>query len=348
MVVVLPPTRPILMPPFPPAPPARPAALDGDFPPALLARAVAMAQTGMWALNLATRETQFSDAQRELLGFCGDGTVRLDDILNRISDDDVEEVSASLQSCAEEGTPFEAEFRFAHPERGEIWIGARAGRIDHPDTGDPYVVGVNFDVTRRRTAEIDAREVSREMAHRMKNVFALIGGLARMISRTVNDVPSFVDALGQRTVALARLSDMTLHTARRGIELGELVHQILEPYDGQRVAKRVGHVQVNAAAAQTLILALNELATNALKYGGLAGHEGKVDIRVVTQPDDDLFRLEWSEWVPGGISEPAAHGFGTQVLTRLTRNTYGGVPKVEWRREGLRYTCTWSLARMVA
>ena len=336
------------MPPFPPAPPERSAALDGDFPPALLARAVAMGETGMWALNLATRETQFSDMQRRLLGFEERGKVRLDDILGRVHADDVEDVSASLKRCAEEGTPFEAEFRFAHPARGEIWIGARAGRIDHPGTNEPYVVGVNFDVTRRRTAEIDAREVSHEMAHRMKNVFALIGGLARMIARSVDDVPGFVEALGQRTAALARLSDMTLHTSRRGIDLGELVDAVLEPYDDQRIERHVAAVHVNAAAAQTLILALNELATNAVKYGGLSDEGGTVRIGMLADRKDDSFRLEWHERAPVSITVPSAQGFGTQVLNRLTRNTYGGDPCIEWHPEGLRFSCTWSLQRMTA
>lgn len=336
------------MAPFPPAPPQASAALDGDFPPAMLAPAVAMAQTGMWALNLATRQAQFSQTERRLLGFNGRGTVRLDDVLARVHADDVEDVSASLKQCAEEGTPFDAEFRLLHPERGEIWLGARAGRVDHPDTGEPYVVGINFDVTRRRTAEIDAREVSREMAHRMKNVFALIGGLARMIARTTDEVPAFVEALGQRTAALARLSDMTLHTARRGVDTGELVHAVLEPYDDSRIDVLTDEVHVNAAAAQTLILALNELATNALKYGGLSGERGTVAVAIKVDPETDGFRLDWRESVHDAIAPPERAGFGTQVLTRLARNTHGGNPVADWRPGGLHFSCTWSLERMTA
>ena len=328
--------------------PSGPASRDGStpFPDEWLPMAVELAGVGSWALNLATQRTEFSQAQRALLGFEGDAT--LDDVLARIHPDDMEGVAASLKGCAEQGLPYDAEFRFAHPERGTIWIGGRASRTTHPMTGEPYVVGINFDVTRRRTAEIDAGEMSREMAHRMKNVFALVSGISRIIARTVEDVPSFTHALGERLGALSRLSDMTLHSSRRGISLRQLVDAALSPYDPQRIKAEVQEARVNNAAAQTLLLALNELSTNAIKYGALKGGEGSVRVQFTADPDSDLFRLEWTETTEEPITEPDTTGFGTQVLTRVTRNTYGGSPTLDWSPEGLRFQCDWALSRMVA
>lgn len=317
-----------------------------DFPAEWLVLATQLGGVGTWALNLSTQHAQFSPTQSDLLGF--DQGASLDDVLARIHPDDLDDVAAALKRCAETGDPYDAEFRFTHPERGEIWLGGRAGRVDHPDTGEPYVVGINFDITRRRTAEVDAGAMSREMAHRMKNVFALVSGISRIIARTVEDVPSFTHALGERLGALSRLSDMTLHSSRRGISLRQLVDAALSPYDPQRIKAEVQEARVNNAAAQTLLLALNELSTNAIKYGALKGGEGSVRVQFTADPGSDLFRLEWTETTEEPITEPDTTGFGTQVLTRVTRNTYGGSPTLDWSPEGLRFQCDWALSRMVA
>ena len=311
-----------------------------------LVLATDMGGVGTWSLDLATRVASFSPTQQRLLGFSGSAS--LAEVLARIHDDDVDEVAAALMRCVEEGEPYEAEFRFRHPERGEVWLGARAGRVEHPGTGAAHVVGVNFDVTRRRTAEIDAREVSREMAHRMKNVFALVTGVARMIARSAEDVPSFVQALGERTAALARLSDMTVQTATRGVSLRELVGAALLPFDASRIRARVDAAHVNNAAAQTLLLALTELATNAVKHGALGERGGDVAVELRIDEGTDLFRLEWVERTEAPVSAPTRTGFGTQVLTRVTRNTHGGDPSIEWTPGGLRFQCDWALSRMVA
>ena len=316
------------------------------LPPEWLMLANELGGVGTWALDLGTRRVEFSPTQSRLLGLSGE--VTLEDVMTRIDAGDVEDVAVALRRCAEGGEPFDAEFRFQHPERGQIWLGGRASRVEHPETGAPHVVGINFDVTRRRSAEIDAREVSREMAHRMKNVFALISGISRIIARTVPDVPSFASALADRTAALARLSDMTLDRACRGVALRELAQTALTPFDTSRIATEVAELRVNNAAAQTLLLALHELATNALKHGALSVDDGTVDLRLLADEATDGFRLEWTEHSSRQVNPPSHQGFGTQVLTRVTRNTHGGHPVTEWRGDGLHFRCDWDLSRMVA
>ena len=333
------------MPPDPTAP--RPSSTaEGAFPNEWLLLATELGGVGTWALNLTTQHAEFSTIQRTLLGFDDDPS--LDDVLQRIHADDIEDVAASLKRCAENGEPYDAEFRFAHPARGEIWIGSRAGRVRHPTSGDPYVVGINFDITRRRTVEVDVREMSREMAHRMKNVFALVSGISRIIARTAGSVPDFATALEDRMTALARLSDMTLDASRRGISLRQLVDAALSPFDTDRIGARVDDVRINNAAAQTLLLALNELATNAIKHGALRGSDGAVKLALTSLGADDVFRLEWVERGAEPVEPPDSTGFGTQVLTRVTRNTHGGRPSMEWHPDGLRFRCDWALSRMTA
>ena len=105
---------------------------------------------------------------------------------------------------------------------------------------------------------------------------------------------------------------------------------------------------MNNAAAQTLLLALNELATNAVKHGALGSPDGSVRVELAVDRGADTFSLEWVETAGRRIEPPDATGFGTQVLTRVTRNTYSGNPTLEYRPEGVRFRCEWALEQMVA
>ena len=101
---------------------------------------------------------------------------------------------------------------------------------------------------------------------------------------------------------------------------------------------------LNATAAQTLTLVLNELMTNAVKYGALSDPDGSVRLGVTADED---FVLSWTETTPRGIARPEqTSGFGMRVLTGMTAATFGGEPNVEWRDDGMRFTCRWSRYEM--
>ena len=75
-------------------------------------------------------------------------------------------------------------------------------------------------------------------------------------------------------------------------------------------------VKVRPEAAQTLGMALHELATNALKYGALSIPKGRVSIEWCTASElpDQEFNLTWSE-AGGPEVKPITHrGFGYSVL----------------------------------
>ncbi len=71
-----------------------------------------------------------------------------------------------------------------------------------------------------------------------------------------------------------------------------------------------------------LALALNELATNAQKYGALSAPSG--DVRVAWVIEGETFRLSWRESGGPAVAQPARQGFGTRVVTSMLAGDFGG------------------------
>jgi two-component sensor histidine kinase len=91
------------------------------------------------------------------------------------------------------------------------------------------------------------------------------------------------------------------------------------------------------ARAQTLAMAVHELATNAVKYGALSVRCGRVSI--VWQLDGGpagVLRLRWAETGgPAVAGPPERRGVGTRVLDGTMRAQLGGAVTLAWEAAGL-------------
>jgi CheY-like chemotaxis protein len=90
--------------------------------------------------------------------------------------------------------------------------------------------------------------------------------------------------------------------------------------------------------AQTLALAVHELATNAAKYGALKTSSGKV--RLTWRDDEKGLIFEWLESGGPRVTAPDTQGYGTRVI-RASLEQLGGEAVFDWRAAGL--CCTLSL-----
>jgi two-component sensor histidine kinase len=78
---------------------------------------------------------------------------------------------------------------------------------------------------------------------------------------------------------------------------------------GSRIIVDGPKLRFNMAGAQTIGLALHELATNAGKYGALSTDRGRVDLR--WNFSDNAFTMSWTEREGPTVSAPKRCGFGT-------------------------------------
>ena len=80
----------------------------------------------------------------------------------------------------------------------------------------------------------------------------------------------------------------------------------------------------------SLPLVLNELATNASKYGAWSRTGGVVTLTIADAGDD--MRLAWGESGGPPVKPAPGKGFGSKLLTRVGRD-----PAIEWQPGGLVY-----------
>lgn len=198
----------------------------------------------------------------------------------------------------------------------------------------------------RQQAENEIRFLMREVAHRSKNQLTVVSSIAKQTGRHARSFEGFQDAFQKRIHALARSTDLLIAGGVAGVELRELVEVQLEPFrpSGERVTIEGRALRLSNQAAQTLGLALHELATNAAKYGAFASNEGTLQISWKRAADAVEFR--WREHVQVTSPDGDKRGFGTEVIERMLGGTLGATIERELRSDGLDYRVIMPIANL--
>ncbi|MFZ3226920.1 MAG: sensor histidine kinase, partial [Xanthobacteraceae bacterium] len=63
-----------------------------------------------------------------------------------------------------------------------------------------------------------------------------------------------------------------------------------------------------------LAMVLNELCTNAVKYGALSNATGRVEITSTIDDSQKLFRLKWAESGGPTVAIPTRRSFGSRLI----------------------------------
>lgn len=207
-------------------------------------------------------------------------------------------------------------------------------------SGDVFGISlIHRDVTEQRRQQEQTRFIMRELAHRSKNLLAIILSMASQTARGARSVPDFTARFTQRLQGLSYSHDLLLQRDWRGVSMLELAERQLQHFvDGEtnRVAYCGPMVMVDPKAAQNLGLALHELATNASKYGALSTSGGRVSL--TWEVNEGRFRLEWREFGGPPVTPPETRGFGQVVLERLASDALEGQVKLDYAPDGFSWT----------
>lgn len=196
--------------------------------------------------------------------------------------------------------------------------------------GDGNLIGaINMlvDIAEQKKADERQKTLIAELNHRVKNSLATVQSLTRRTARNAIDVREFADNLEARVIALARAHDLLSKSYWDGISFGTLLHEIVSPFvetEGRLILDGES-ISVRPQAALSLTMALNELATNAAKYGALHGAHGSVHIRWnIRGTGDPVFELDWVESGGPGVAERPEPGFGIHQLSRCVERDLNG------------------------
>jgi PAS domain S-box-containing protein len=206
-------------------------------------------------------------------------------------------------------------------------------------SGDVEAVGSwVVEITDRKLAEERERLLAREVDHRAKNLLAVVQSVVQL-SRG-EDVATFRASIIGRIQSLARAHSLLSASRWEGVSLGNLAAEELAPFTldcQERVAVNGPALQLRPAAAQSLALALHELATNAVKYGALGKSDGRLRLGW-HRTDDGGLTLEWQESGAGQSREPTRSGFGSRVVAASIERQLGGKVERHWGSDGLAVT----------
>jgi len=175
-----------------------------------------------------------------------------------------------------------------------------------------------------------------EFKHRMKNLLSTVQAIA---SQTLRNSPKEDrEAFAGRLLALAHAQEALTGGTWDRAPVRELVQRTLELFARERFAIEGPDVSLDGVSAQPLVLALHELATNAVKYGALSNDAGRVEVS--WSVSDKKLSFHWREKGGPSVEEPKRRGFGSVLIEQAT----GGLAQLEFPSDGVRCTITLPLS----
>ncbi|MET3667958.1 HWE histidine kinase domain-containing protein [Caulobacter sp. 1776] len=199
--------------------------------------------------------------------------------------------------------------------------------------------------------------LTKEMSHRVKNLFAITDGMIRGTARGAVDKADMARSLSGRLHALASahtLVSRKLHEvgrAPRTGDIGALIAAVVAPHEHTDLALPTRfviegpHVPCGDHAITGVALVFHELTTNALKYGALSDEHGRVAISWTA--DDEILSLRWVEQGgPRVVAAPETKGFGSTLVRNTVVSQFGGALDYDWAPEGLRVDMRLPMAKV--
>ena len=214
-----------------------------------------------------------------MLGYSADDIETLN-FQNVVHPEDLKANKAQIcRLLAQKITSFEIVNRSLTKNGKPIWVHKHVSLLKDAAGEPTNFVALVTDVTERKRYEEHIELLLHEVNHRSKNLLALVQAVARQTAASrPND---FIARFGERIRAMAAAQDLLVKNEWRGVNLGELVRSQLAHFEdliGTRIEIDGPPLLLSASAAQTLGMALHELATNAGKYGSLSNADGHVAI----------------------------------------------------------------------
>jgi PAS domain S-box-containing protein len=256
--------------------------------------------------------------------------------------DDQQRAWAEWRHSLETGEPYRIEYRLRHRSGDYRWVLGQALPIRDANERITRWIGTCTDIHEARLAAEEREIIAQELSHRIKNIFAVLGGLVGLVGRQHPDAAPFAETLRDRIFALGRAHDFVRPHSRASAPrshpatLQSLIAELLTPYlvDGQDRIRFDGEdVTIDDAAATPLALLFHELATNAAKYGALAGAEGR--LVVSTGIDGDNVTIRWQELGGPPPATGGAAGFGSRLIAMSVEGQLRGKLVKNWDANGL-------------
>ncbi|MGF9759236.1 HWE histidine kinase domain-containing protein [Microvirga sp. 0TCS3.31] len=279
-----------------------------------------------------------------LYGYPPDHVLTLADIRARYHPDDVAKI-LDKRDREQEDTGFrnfEWTLRLMMPDGTIRWVNGRGEYVRDEKNRIIRSRGVVMDITERKRAEEHQQLLIHELNHRVKNTLATVQSIASQTLRNADTMEGGRSAMEARLFALSRAHDVLTRENWEGAGLLEIVREAMAPYRHER-ERRIQmdgpDVRLSPRMALAIAMALQELATNAVKYGGLSNESGQVRIAwSVNDAPEKRLHLTWSESNGPAVKVPQRRGFGTRLIERSLAQDLHGKATIDFAPAGI--VCT--------
>ncbi len=276
----------------------------------------------------------------KLLGFEESPELPLNDFYSVIVDNPKQIAKQMLQTRQDESLITHLEFQIKRADTKQLrWIGywAEAAPKDVGNSMKHRILGVLQDITERRDAQEKQALLSGELAHRVKNILAIVQSIANQTLTESTSVKKALQDFSVRLNALAHAQDILTQGATSSADLKQIVESSLDIHDKTKKRFIISGppISLSPPTALSMALALHELSTNAVKYGALSSKNGIVEINWTF--DRDEFHFSWREKDGPTVSQPTKLSFGSKLIKRLLPARFNGHAELNYAPEGFSF-----------
>jgi len=253
---------------------------------------------------------------------------------------DLDEIAAAFA-----GKDDDAEVRYRHKDGSTFCATIFVNPVKDEDGNIVQHFVSLVDTTKHQRARENAAMLIDELNHRVKNTLATVQSIVAQAVRNSSDPQIVRESIETRLAALSRSHDLLGREKWDGAGLRDLVHEALAPFSvtegrAERFTIKGKNLRLSPKATLALGIALNELATNAVKYGAYSNEAGTISITwtLDEEPDGRWLCLHWREKDGPPVTPPLRKGFGSRVLEQGLAHELNGKAELNYAPSGI--VCT--------
>jgi two-component sensor histidine kinase len=206
-----------------------------------------------------------------------------------------------------------------------------------------------------RESQERLKAVVAELQHRTRNLISIVGTIAKRTLKTSKTFDNFENSFQDRLEVLGRTQGLLFRAEAGGqVTFDELINTELAAQptrvggNGSVTLDGPKGVGLRSSAVQPLVMALHELATNALKYGALKQPNGHLTVRwqleTAGESGKPRLHLDWKESgveMPPLGANPQGTGQGRELIERVLPYQFDAQTMFAMEADGVH--CTISL-----
>jgi two-component sensor histidine kinase len=196
-----------------------------------------------------------------------------------------------------------------------------------------------LDAAARDVAERIQKILTDEIHHRMKNMLGMVTAIVRQSMRAATSLAEAESAITARLLAMARAHDLLLKADWKTAALKSVILGAIEQHNtaAERISIQGEEIEIVSSSILSLTLIINELCTNATKYGAFSREDGRVTLSWKHGEGDESIIFEWVESGGPAVSPPQRPSFGTRLIEDALPRQLGGIGRLSFLPSGVTY-----------